>query len=172
MMQQTYGLYRTADAGAHWTVVAVRVAIGGLPPPGTPGLPVKAARAAHFRSALGTYAGPLAVVNGMIAYLGGPSPADNTVALGVATGDGGRTWRRQYPGPAAAASPGHGEKPQGTPGYSPEGNEHAQRRDATSSAPARGNHTMKVATPSGCEESLSVPPVSNGRASHPLAAAA
>jgi photosystem II stability/assembly factor-like uncharacterized protein len=96
MMQQTYGLYRTADAGAHWTVVAARVAIGGPPPPGTPGIPAKAARAAPFRSAPGTAAGPLAVVNGTTAYLGGPSPAENTFAVG-GTSDGGRTWRIEPP---------------------------------------------------------------------------
>jgi hypothetical protein len=84
MMQQTYALYYTADAGIHWRAVAGRLSIGGDPPPGTPGIPVKAL---HLHdNAPGVYGGPLAAVDQTTAYLGGSYAATDLIAVGRTAG--------------------------------------------------------------------------------------
>lgn len=99
MTQQTYALYHTTDAGRHWAAIVARLGIGGPLPPGAPSIPSKASRLQGPAS--GTVAGPLDVVNGTTAILGGSSAATNSVSVGETT-DGGRTWRTM---PAVAGLP-------------------------------------------------------------------
>jgi hypothetical protein len=92
MNQETYGLFRSGDAGKHWQAVTGVTTAGAGPAPGN---------AAHAPSGPVGYAAQLAVVDAATAYLAGGCPpcgGVGTMQVGGTT-DGGKTWRTYPPIP-------------------------------------------------------------------------